>query len=94
MYAEWGIDFVKVDDIAREDCGPEAPGAAFSEIAMIRKAIENSGRSIVLSLSPGPARVDQKDFLLNLVGILVFINKRILEMGGITMANFFMLLEE
>ena len=64
MYAEWGIDFVKVDDIAREDCGPEAPGAAFSEIAMIRKAIENSGRSIVLSLSPGPARVDQKDFLL------------------------------
>lgn len=64
MYAEWGVDYVKVDDIAREDCGPEAPGAAFSEIAMIKKAIANSGRSIVLSLSPGPARVDQKDFLL------------------------------
>ncbi|MBQ3794733.1 MAG: alpha-galactosidase [Butyrivibrio sp.] len=64
MYAEWGVDFVKVDDIAREDCGPEAPGAAFSEIAMIKKAIAESGRSMVLSLSPGPARVDQKDFLL------------------------------
>ena len=64
LYAEWGVDYVKVDDIAREDCGPEAPGAAFSEIAMIKKAIENSGRKMVLSLSPGPARVDQKDFLL------------------------------
>ncbi len=64
MYAEWGIDYVKVDDLARIDCGPEAPGAGFSEIAMIKKAIANCGRSIVLSLSPGPARVEQKDFLL------------------------------
>ena len=64
LYAEWGVDYVKVDDIAREDCGPEAPGAAFSEIAMIKKAIANCGRSMVLSLSPGPARVEQKDFLL------------------------------
>lgn len=64
MYAEWGVDYVKVDDIARVDVGPEAPGAGFSEIAMIRKAIENCGRPMVLSLSPGPARVDQKDFLL------------------------------
>ncbi|WP_026653507.1 alpha-galactosidase [Butyrivibrio proteoclasticus] len=64
MYAEWGVDYVKVDDIAREDCGPEAPGAAFSEIAMIKRAIAESGRKMVLSLSPGPARVDQKDFLL------------------------------
>ena len=64
MYAEWGVDYVKVDDIAREDCGPEAPGAAFSEIAMIKKAIAESGRKMVLSLSPGPARVEQKEFLL------------------------------
>ncbi|MDC7292427.1 glycoside hydrolase family 27 protein [Butyrivibrio sp. DSM 10294] len=64
MYAEWGVDYVKVDDIARVDVGPEAPGAGFSEIAMIKKAIENCGRPMVLSLSPGPARVDQKDFLL------------------------------
>ena len=65
LYAEWGIDYVKVDDIARIDCGPEAPGAGFSEIAMIKKAIANCGRDIVLSLSPGPARVEQKDFLLD-----------------------------
>lgn len=64
LYAEWGVDYVKVDDIARVDCGPEAPGAGFSEIAMIKKAIANCGRSMVLSLSPGPARVEQKEFLL------------------------------
>lgn len=64
LYAEWGVDFVKVDDIARIDCGPEAPGAGFSEIALIKRAIENCGRKMVLSLSPGPARVEQKEFLL------------------------------
>ncbi len=65
MYAEWGVDYVKVDDIARVDCGPDAPGAGFSEIELIKNAIENCGREMVLSLSPGPARVEQKDFLLN-----------------------------
>lgn len=64
LYADWGVDYVKVDDIARIDCGPEAPGAGFSEIALIKKAIENCGRPMVLSLSPGPARVEQKAFLL------------------------------
>lgn len=65
MYAQWGVDYVKVDDIARIDVGPEAPGAGFSEIAMIKKAIANSGRDMVLSISPGPSRVEQKDFLLD-----------------------------
>ncbi len=65
LYAQWGVDFVKVDDIARIDCGPEAPGAGFSEIALIKRAIEKCGRPMVLSLSPGPARVEQKDFLLD-----------------------------
>ncbi len=64
LYAQWGIDFVKVDDIARIDCGKEAPGAGVSEIALIRNAIDACGRKIVLSLSPGPARVEQKDYLL------------------------------
>ncbi len=64
LYAEWGVDFVKVDDIARIDCGPEAPGAGFSEIALIRNAIDKCGRKMVLSLSPGPARPDQQDYLL------------------------------
>ncbi|MCR5772933.1 MAG: glycoside hydrolase family 27 protein, partial [Butyrivibrio sp.] len=64
LYAEWGVDYVKVDDLARVDVGPDAPGAGFSEITLIKKAIEKCGRPMVLSLSPGPARVDQKDFLL------------------------------
>ncbi len=64
MYADWGIDYVKVDDIARVDYAPEAPGAAFDEIELIKKAIYNCGRPIVLSLSPGPAKVEQKEFLL------------------------------
>ena len=64
LYADWGVDYVKVDDLARVDVGPDAPGAGYSEITLIKNAIENCGRKMVLSLSPGPARVDQKDFLL------------------------------
>jgi hypothetical protein len=45
MYATWGLDFVKVDDLS-------VP-YHFKEIEMIRKAIDNSGRQIVLSTSPG-----------------------------------------
>jgi hypothetical protein len=45
MYASWGLDFVKVDDLS-------VP-YHFKEIEMIRKAIDNTGRKIVLSTSPG-----------------------------------------
>ncbi len=45
LFAEWGVDFVKVDDIARE--------YHKSEIEAIRKAIDLTGRPMVLSLSPG-----------------------------------------
>ena len=57
LYAEWGIDFVKVDDICREDAA-----SAHAEIAMIHKAIEKSGRPMVLSLSPGPALISEAQF--------------------------------
>jgi alpha-galactosidase len=53
MYAEWGIDFVKVDDLAGH----------LPEIEMVRKAIDNCGRQIVLSISPGPARIEDAEFL-------------------------------
>jgi len=43
LVASWGVDYVKVDDLSSH-----AP-----EIAAIRKAIDNSGRPMVLSLSPG-----------------------------------------
>ncbi len=47
LYAEWGVDFIKVDDIS-------FPYHA-DEIEAVHKAIVHCGRPIVLSLSPGPA---------------------------------------
>ena len=48
MYAEWGVDYIKVDDISRPyDVVQKA------EIDAIREAIDLTGRPIVLSLSPG-----------------------------------------
>ena len=49
LYAQWGVDFVKVDDICRHDMP-----SAKREIEMIHHAIRKCGRPIVLSLSPGP----------------------------------------
>ena len=57
LYASWGVDFVKVDDIANTEFKPHEPYSAREEIEMIRKAIDSCGRSMVLSLSPGPAVV-------------------------------------
>ena len=45
LYASWGVDFVKIDDLS------EPYHAA--EIELIRKAIDRTGRRIVLSMSPG-----------------------------------------
>ena len=63
MYAQWGIDFVKVDDICNTEFKKDEPYSAREEIEMIRKAIDNTGREIVLSLSPGPAQLDVADHL-------------------------------
>lgn len=57
MYAEWGVDFVKCDDIARE-----YPHCR-REIEVISEACRNCGREIVLSLSPGPAPIEQAEHL-------------------------------
>ncbi|MFB3777818.1 MAG: glycoside hydrolase family 27 protein [Bryobacteraceae bacterium] len=48
LYAGWGVDFIKADDMFG---GPD--GAHSSEIEALGKAIRKSGRPIVLSLSPG-----------------------------------------
>ncbi|MDX1284775.1 MAG: glycoside hydrolase family 27 protein [Draconibacterium sp.] len=53
LYAEWEIDYIKVDDISRP--------YRQSEIEMIRKAIDNCGRDIVLSLSPGATPLSAAD---------------------------------
>lgn len=55
LYADWGVDYVKVDDIAR----PYHRG----EIEMIHKAIENCGRPMVLSLSPGETPIEEVSHL-------------------------------
>ena len=57
LYARWGVDFVKCDDIARE-----YPRCR-QEIELISTAARECGRDIVLSLSPGPAPVEQAEHL-------------------------------
>jgi hypothetical protein len=47
LVASWGVDFVKVDDISRPYHDNER------EIEAIRRAIDRTGRPIILSLSPG-----------------------------------------
>ena len=50
QYAEWGVDYIKCDDIANLQRG-KFYGAG--EIEALSTALKNSSRSIVLSLSPG-----------------------------------------
>ncbi|MFC4319979.1 glycoside hydrolase family 27 protein [Litchfieldia salsa] len=59
LYAQWGVDFIKVDDIAAS----RLYGIHLAEIEMIRKAIDHCGRDIVLSLSPGPAPLEYAEEL-------------------------------
>ena len=40
LYASWGVDFVKVDDIANTEFSPQNPYSAEKEIEMIRAAID------------------------------------------------------
>jgi alpha-galactosidase len=54
LYSAWGVDYIKADDIARP--------AHREEIEAIHRAIQNTGRPIVLSLSPGPAMVEDLAF--------------------------------
>ena len=61
LYASWGVDFVKVDDITSN---PGATNYWADEVEAIHRAIEKCGRSIVLSLSPGETPVAQANHLL------------------------------
>ena len=49
LYAAWGVDFIKLDDICRELPQTEA------ELRLISDCLRGCGRKMVLSLSPGPA---------------------------------------
>jgi alpha-galactosidase len=47
LYASWGIDFLKADDMSRPYFRHEP------EIHAVRRALDGAGRAILLSLSPG-----------------------------------------
>jgi alpha-galactosidase len=56
LYAEWGVDYIKADDMM-------VPPYHAGEIEMMKKAIENSGRPMVLSLSCGEAPLSRAEHL-------------------------------
>ncbi len=63
LYASWDVDYIKCDDIANTEFLKDNPYSARREIEMLRKAIDNCGRDMVLSLSPGPAPVWEHEHL-------------------------------
>ena len=56
LYASWGVDFIKVDDLSN-------PYHA-DEIMAVRKAIEKTGRDIVFSTSPGATPITARYHVL------------------------------
>lgn len=56
LYASWGVDFLKIDDLS-------SPYHT-AEIEMIRKAIDRTGRKIVLSTSPGPTPLEKAEHIM------------------------------
>jgi alpha-galactosidase len=55
LYASWGVDFIKADDMGAHAFQP-------AEIAALRRALDRTGRPIVLSVSPGPAPIAEAGF--------------------------------
>jgi alpha-galactosidase len=51
QFADWGVDFVKIDDLSRP--------YHQAEIEAIRKAIDKTGRPIVFSTSPGETPLNE-----------------------------------
>ena len=60
MYADWGVDFIKCDDISRPYDNIQT-----AEIEALRKAIDKTGRPILLSLSPGATPVKMGEHVMN-----------------------------
>jgi alpha-galactosidase len=52
LYAQWGVDLIKIDCISSHPYKGE-------EIRMISTALRKTGRPIILSLSPGPAPLEK-----------------------------------
>lgn len=59
LYASWGVDYIKCDDISRPYDDVQK-----AEIEALHKAIEKTGRPIVLSLSPGATPVSAGEHVM------------------------------
>ena len=57
LYAEWGVDYIKVDDLSRPYHS--------DEIEMLRNAIDQTGRPIILSMSPGATPISEHEHATN-----------------------------
>ncbi|HEY1678830.1 MAG TPA: glycoside hydrolase family 27 protein [Candidatus Sulfotelmatobacter sp.] len=55
LYASWGVDFIKADDMGSHLYQP-------AEIKALSTAIRKTGREMVLSISPGPAPLSEARF--------------------------------
>ncbi len=55
LYASWGVDFIKADDMGSHLYQP-------AEMKALSLAIRKTSRPIVLSISPGPAPVSEAEF--------------------------------
>ncbi len=55
LYALWGVDFIKADDMGSHLYQP-------AEIKALSLAIRKTGRPMVLSISPGPAPISEAGF--------------------------------
>jgi len=60
MYADWGVDFIKCDDISRPYGDVQK-----AEIEALRIAIDKTGRPILLSLSPGATPIAAGEHVMN-----------------------------
>jgi alpha-galactosidase len=55
LYASWGVDFIKADDMGSHLYQP-------AELKALSLAMHKTGRPMVLSISPGPAPVSEAEF--------------------------------
>lgn len=55
LYASWGVDFIKADDMGSHRFQP-------AEMRALSAAIRKTGRPMVLSISPGPAPIPEAEF--------------------------------
>jgi len=55
LYASWGVDFIKADDMGSHLYQP-------AEMKALSLAIKKAGRPMVLSISPGPTPISEVEF--------------------------------